>query len=88
MFTIFLLGGKDINMATIHIGRMIQAELKAQGRSVTWFSGAIHRERSDVYKMFKRPSIDTDMLVRISKLLRHDFFRDFSEGISMDENTL
>ena len=29
-----------------------------------------------------------DMLVRISKLLRHDFFRDFSEGISMDENTL
>ena len=75
-------------MGDIHIGRMIQAELKAQGRSVTWFSGAIHRERSDVYKMFKRPSIDTDMLVRISKLLRHDFFRNFSNGISMDEETL
>ena len=75
-------------MGDIHIGRMIQAELKAQGRTVTWFASAIHRERSDVYKMFKRPSIDTDMLVHISKLLLHDFFRNFSNGISMDEETL
>ena len=68
-------------MGEIHIGRMIQAELRAQGRSVTWFASAINRERSDVYKMFKRPSIDLDMLIRISKLLHHDFLRDCSEAM-------
>ncbi len=79
-FTIFLYPVENgINMGYIHIGRMIQAELRAQGRTVTWFANAIHRERSDVYKMFKRPSVDLEMLVRISKLLHHDFLKDCSE---------
>ena len=72
---------RHINMGDIHIGRMIQAELRAQGRSVTWFASAIHRERSDIYKMFKRPSIDLDMLIRISELLHHDFLKDCSEAM-------
>ena len=60
---------------------MIRAELKAQGRSIAWFADAIHRDYSDVFKMFKRNSIDLDMLIRISKLLNHDFLRDISEAM-------
>lgn len=58
---------------------MIRAELKAQGRTVAWLADAIHRDYSDVFKMFKRDSIDLAMLIRISKLLNHDFLRDVSE---------
>ena len=63
----------------IHIGQMIRAELKKQGRSVTWFANAIHSDYSNVYKMFKRRSIDLDLLLRISDLLQHDFLRDVSD---------
>ena len=66
------------NTQEIHIGRMIRAELKAQGRTVVWFAEAIHRDRSDVHKMFKRESIDLAMLIRISQILNHDFLRDVS----------
>jgi len=67
----------------IHIGQMIRAELKAQGRTMRWFSEAIHRDYSVVHKMLKRESIDLAMLVRISKLLNHDFLRDISEAMAI-----
>lgn len=68
----------SLNTEEIHIGQMIRAELKAQGRTVVWFAEAIHRDRSDVHKMFKRASIDLDMLIRISRILNHDFLHDIS----------
>ena len=71
------------NIEDIHIGQMIRTELKAQGRSVRWFSEAIHRDYSDVHKMFKRESIDLAMLIRISRLLHHDFLREISEAMAM-----
>ena len=71
------------NIEDIHIGQMIRAELKAQGRTMKWFSEAIHRDYSVVHKMLKRESIDLAMLVRISKLLNHDFLRDISEAMAI-----
>lgn len=58
---------------------MIHNELKAQGRTITWFANAIHSDRSNVYKMLKRDSIDLALLYKISQLLHHDFFLDYSD---------
>ena len=63
---------------------MIRAELRAQGRTVRWFAESIHRDYSDVFKMFKRASIDLALLLRISKVLNHDFLRDISEIMNLD----
>ena len=39
----------------IHIGHQIQADLKAQGRSVKWFSQQMCCSRQNCYKIFKTP---------------------------------
>ncbi|MBR5911087.1 MAG: hypothetical protein IKZ55_03815 [Bacteroidales bacterium] len=62
----------------IHIGNMIRAELVRQGRTMTWFSEAIHSDRSNAYKMLKRESIDLAVLMNISELLHYDFLKECS----------
>ncbi|MBE6341610.1 MAG: XRE family transcriptional regulator [Bacteroidales bacterium] len=64
----------------IHIGKLIREELKRQERSVTWFARHLNCERTNVYNIFKRDSIDTALLARISTILNRDFFRDLSES--------
>ncbi len=58
----------------VHIGRLIEEELHRQERSVTWFAKKLYCDRTNVYSIFKRESIDTALLFRISLVLRHDFF--------------
>ena len=67
-------------MESLHIGNMIRAELKAQGRTVTWFAKAIHTDRTNVYKILNKETIDLQMLIRISKLLHHDFLLECSKA--------
>lgn len=71
-------------MKSIHIGNMIRAELKAQGRTITWFAKAIHTDRSNVYKMLGKESIDLKLLFRISTLLHHNFLHDCSEALEIE----
>ncbi len=59
----------------IHIGKLIETELRRQERSVTWFARKLFCERTNVYNIFKRQSIDTETLLRISQILHHDFFK-------------
>ena len=66
-----------MNYKDIHIGSRIQQVMKDQGRSVSWFAKQICFERSNVYKMFKRKSIDIDLLLKISEVLGHDFLSEY-----------
>lgn len=66
-------------MEGIHFGQLIQAELKAQGRTVTWFAKAIHCDRTNVYKIFGNSHIDSDLLFRISRVLGHNFWQDAAD---------
>lgn len=71
-------------MQKIHIGNMIRAQLKAQGRTMTWFADAIHSDRSNTYKMLKRDSIDLALLMCISELLHYDFLHDCSQALDFE----
>lgn len=62
-------------MYSIHIGNLIKEELKRQERTISWFARKLYCDRSNVYDIFCRKSIDTDLLLRISRVLNHDFFR-------------
>ncbi|MBO5186844.1 MAG: XRE family transcriptional regulator [Prevotella sp.] len=61
-------------MKEIHIGRLIEEELRRQERSVSWFARMLCCERTNVYNIFKRESIDCSMLYRISIILNRNFF--------------
>ena len=65
----------------IHIGSLIEQELRRQDRSVTWLAGELHCDRTNVYKVFKKKSIDTLLLENICVILRHNFFLDYAEDI-------
>ncbi len=38
----------------IHIGSLIEQELRRQDRSVTWFAAVLRCDRTNVYKVFKK----------------------------------
>lgn len=66
----------------LHIGKLIEEELHRQERSVTWFANKLYCDRTNVYKIFKKQSIDTELLLRISHILNKDFFRSYSEAFN------
>lgn len=68
----------------IHIGKLIENELHRQERSVTWFARKLYCDRTNVYKIFKKQSIDTELLLRISEILQCDFFLPYSETCRFD----
>jgi hypothetical protein len=64
----------------MHIGLLIKGELARQKRGVTWFAGELYCDRTNIYKIFRRKSIDTDLLLRISAVLNHNFFTACSDA--------
>ena len=71
----------------IHIGKLIEEELRRQERSVTWFADKLCCERTNVYSIFKRQSIDTILLLRISLVLHRNFFSVYLEELEKNEFT-
>ncbi|MBO5455002.1 MAG: XRE family transcriptional regulator [Muribaculaceae bacterium] len=63
------------------IGTMIKEELERQERSVSWFARKLSCDRSNVYRLFQKHSIDTALLSRISVILNRDFFRELSGNL-------
>lgn len=62
----------------IHIGKIIEEELRRQRRTVRWLAGELYLDRSNAYRLLRRQSIDTEMLVRVSRVLGRDFFAEYS----------
>lgn len=65
----------------IHIGKEIQHRLYKEGKSVIWLAQQLSCTRSNIYKIFEKQSIDTDLLLRISNILHHDFFTLYQKEI-------
>lgn len=70
----------------MHIGQLIKQELEDQGRTVVWFARKMSYSRTNVYKIFDRATIDTDVLLRISLLLGVDFFKAYSSELKEKRN--
>lgn len=80
---------KEINdNEPIFIGKIIEEELRRQERSVTWLSRKIHCDRRNIYDIFTRSCIDTDLLYRISTTLHTDFFAYYSANLQLINNQL
>jgi len=66
--------------SNIHIGHLIQAQLKDDKRSVGWLAKQIPCTRNHVYKIFNKPSLDGDLLLRISLSMHFNFFQYYSRA--------
>ena len=70
-------------MATVHIGKKIKAVYMDSGMKGGEFASKISKDRQVIYNIFKRDSIDTALLFRISKVLDHNFFDYYSNELPM-----
>lgn len=61
------------------IGLLIKERVESLNMEVTAFAKAINKERSNVYDIFKRDSIDTKLLKKIGQVLEYDFFQHLIE---------
>lgn len=75
-----------LDMNNTSIGSLIKAELERQERSVVWLARHLCCDRTNIYRIFAKESIDTELLMRISIVLNHNFFKDISSAI--DEQLL
>ena len=68
----------------IDMGRMVEdnfRQFKAKNRrcNVKWFAAQLNCDRRNIYDIFQRPTIDTQLLAQISLVLNHNFFQDISD---------
>ncbi len=61
-------------MSDVIIGKVIEEELRRQERTVVWLSRRLSCNRTNVYKLFNRSSIDAELLLKISNILNTNFF--------------
>ena len=65
----------ETHESNIHIGQLIHEQLRKDQRSVGWLAREIHCTRNHLYKVFRKSSLDTDLLLRISKAMQFNFFQ-------------
>lgn len=62
---------------SIHIGKIIKSTLKQKEIDVTEFASKINYTRSNAYKIFNKQSIDSNLLIKINKVLGENLFFNF-----------
>jgi len=70
----------------VQIGKYIKQQFLQSKLSIEEFAGAIGCNRDNAYDIFRREHINTNQLLKISKILNYDFFKIYSELID-DEIT-
>ncbi|MBE4950213.1 transposase [Chryseobacterium culicis] len=64
-----------MNIKNIHIGSLIKSKVEEHQISMERISRFFESTEEEVEQMYHANSMDTDMLLKWSKLLRFDFFR-------------
>ena len=62
------------------IGQLILQVLKERHKSAKWLAKQIPCDRSNIYNIFQRDNINTNLLYRICLILDYDFFADLSKA--------
>ena len=67
-----------ITTEEFHLGSLIKAELKRQGRTASWLARQVHCTPENIYKTFNQQWVVMPLLFKLSEALQHDFFADCS----------
>ncbi len=63
----------------IHIGQCIRKQVEEQGKTSVWLARELGCHRTNLYKIYDKRTIDTGILLRISRILNYDFFSLYSQ---------
>ena len=65
----------------MHIGNILHQKLKEQGKTVVWLANELGCHRTNVYNLFDKYSIDTQLLCRLSIIMHFNFFSLYQEEV-------
>ncbi|GAB0155286.1 hypothetical protein CHRYSEOSP005_05470 [Chryseobacterium sp. Alg-005] len=69
------------NFKNIHIGRLISQAVRENDMELSRICSFLKRTETEVHQMYEADSLDTEILLRWSKLLGYDFFRVYSQHL-------
>lgn len=67
---------------SVHIGREIKKKVQERKMTVVGLSRELGCHRTNIYRIFESPSVDSGVLSRLSVILKFDFFKVYSEDIA------
>lgn len=67
---------------SVHIGNEIQKKMRERKMSVVGLSRELGCHRTNIYRIFESPTVDSGVLSRLSIILQFDFFKLYSEDIA------
>lgn len=69
----------------IHIGMLIKEQFEKRGCTVAWFARKLNCDRTNIYGIFNRETIDVKRLFEISEILEYDFFEVIRKEMRKEE---
>lgn len=69
---------------SIHIGEIIEQRLLQSGITKSEFARRIVKARQNVNDILRRKSVDTELLLAISRALKFDFFQVYVEELNAE----
>ncbi|MBO7469641.1 MAG: helix-turn-helix domain-containing protein [Bacteroidales bacterium] len=66
----------------IFIGEEIKKVVKERKVTVSWLARELGCHRTNIYRIFDAASVDTDILLRLSMILKFDFFSLYSDVVT------
>ncbi len=72
----------------IHIGNIIKEVFESSGIKPSVFCNQINTGRRNLYSVFNRKGISTELLFKISIVLKHDFFAYYQKALNKKESSV
>lgn len=66
----------------IFIGEEIKKVVKERKVTVSWLARELGCHRTNIYRIFDAASVDTDILLRLSMILKFNFFSLYSDVVT------
>lgn len=70
-----------MNFKDIHIGHVIEQGVKESKIELSRICNFFHSTEPEIQEMYSSESLNTDLLLKWSKLLEYDFFRIYSQHL-------
>ena len=71
---------------SIHAGSLVRVELYRQNHSVAWLADKLGIKRPNCYRILYAQSLHTANLERLSIVMQHDFFADYTKELHVTQN--
>jgi transcriptional regulator with XRE-family HTH domain len=71
----------ELCAVVVHIGKELEERFKISGMTVKSFASRIGRSPKNIYELFERPSIDTQILKKASEALHYNFFKLYCDDL-------